>query len=158
VSTLFRYYHREVVFVQRSTLFRTLAEAVLSYDREWIAPIPTAHRTRGPLSPSAGGLNWWVVRNQQFDKPGTRIPEEPSSNLIANFACPLDAFAFAEMQAAHSKKNKERWKWYHVELRWRLEDGRVETLEKLPVTWLRDVRRQRDREEKRRHEQEKAAA
>lgn len=144
MSTPFRYFHEEVVLVKKTRLFRTLAEAVLDYDREWIQPVPTAHKTRGPLSPGGCGLHWWVVRTMYF---ADRADEKPSDWYIANFRCPLDAFAFAETHDKHAKKYKRTYETYRIEFHWYLSDGRREVLERLPVSWLRDIRRQRDRAE-----------
>lgn len=143
MKTAFRYYYDNIVFVRKSILYRTLSEAVLDHNREWIKPVPSAHNSRGPLASYSCGMNWHVVKTIDFARPG----EKPSDWYIAKFADPLDAFAFAELRS----KGKDKWVYYRVEFHWTTEDGRLEILEKLPVTWLRDIRLQRDRAEKLAH-------
>ncbi|HSV73442.1 MAG TPA: hypothetical protein VLH79_06760 [Chthonomonadales bacterium] len=150
----FKYFIREYLFAERTNLYTSLDEAlVLANEFRNLELVPSGHAPWQPSglyqstpprppSPVVGlvGFPWWVLRTRTF-KDG-----EVHQCYVGQFGCPRDAFAFAELKAAQTKKRRDdNYERFFVVLRARAENGCEVELARLAPNHLTKLYRAQER-------------
>ncbi len=155
--TPWKYFIGPGLFREQSTLYTSLDAALLACSQhDTIDIIPSGHPPWRPKDPDnkrppspikyLGCWCWLVLRVSQYE---SHPNEEPFLNFLGELGNPFDAFALAELKTKQAADRGEKWNRFYVCLWAYAENGCRPEIVRLPANHLTELRRARDRAERR---------